>query len=358
MPKKWVSKGAGYATVRDYHGAEAFLTLTKGGTAPSRKIANNTYVVRVNPGSGENPGKLPLFGILYHSTIVVTYYPDGTCAIDNGGWDSVTTKARIRWFSPAYLWTDRRTGGYVLGSERIGETPVRSRKCSACIGTGDAGVSRETWENRPQYVYGEEGRPGQWVTDPGAWNRAWSRRNYHNAARISTIVRIPFARRFAAREIELAKGRTFWNPVAAECGKCNGTGQVSIGGRPIYRPVTLPCRIDASGHLIGPAPSHCQWHPPYTPKLSDAIPVQGMTALSSLGLSVEDTLARAIPALRDTTARHRCPTDPGCFTGSIMPLVIHLNDVHKWPREKVADHLDTLDIDLSFSIPESAKGGE
>lgn len=36
-------------------------------------------------------------------------------------------------------------------------------------------------------------------------------------------------------------------------------------------------------------------------------------------------------------------------------MIIHLNDTHKWPRENIADWLETLDADLSFKTPTEKK---
>lgn len=39
-------------------------------------------------------------------------------------------------------------------------------------------------------------------------------------------------------------------------------------------------------------------------------------------------------------------------TGQIRNIIMHLNDVHKWKRESIADWLETLDVDLAFKTPE------
>lgn len=35
--------------------------------------------------------------------------------------------------------------------------------------------------------------------------------------------------------------------------------------------------------------------------------------------------------------------------GGLINIIVHLNDGHAWKRENIADWLDTLDVDLSFS---------
>jgi hypothetical protein len=36
------------------------------------------------------------------------------------------------------------------------------------------------------------------------------------------------------------------------------------------------------------------------------------------------------------------------YQRSVHGAIIHLNDVHKWSRDQIADWLESLDIDLSF----------
>ena len=63
-----------------------------------RKLANNTYLECNDDGS---------FGIRLHSTQVVVYHEDGRIVLDSGGWQTVTTKARMNSFSNASLWQDK-----------------------------------------------------------------------------------------------------------------------------------------------------------------------------------------------------------------------------------------------------------
>lgn len=64
-------------------------------------------------------------------------------------------------------------------------------------------------------------------------------------------------------------------------------------------------------------------------------------------------LREEIPALSEKVL---CPC-PSCRAGSRQPsaisnIIIHLNDRAGWTREQIADWLDTLDQDLSFTLPE------
>lgn len=70
---------------------------------------------------------------------------------------------------------------------------------------------------------------------------------------------------------------------------------------------------------------------------------------------VLQTLVKAIPALK--TARSKCPANKRCaeevYQDELVTTIVqHLNDQHKWTREKIADWLDTLDFDLSFQEPQ------
>lgn len=61
--------------------------------------------------------------------------------------------------------------------------------------------------------------------------------------------------------------------------------------------------------------------------------------------------ARPCPAVRDQI--HQATVPPGERCGCIDPMLLkhliqHLNDTHEWPREQIADWLDTLDVDLTF----------
>lgn len=38
--------------------------------------------------------------------------------------------------------------------------------------------------------------------------------------------------------------------------------------------------------------------------------------------------------------------------GTIRDVIIHLNDIHRWTREQIADWLETLDVDLRFKSGE------
>lgn len=60
---------------------------------------------------------------------------------------------------------------------------------------------------------------------------------------------------------------------------------------------------------------------------------------------VVEGLGKLVPSISTETAK--CPV---CLdhTASILNLIPHINDTHKWSREAIADWLDTLDINLTI----------
>lgn len=75
--------------------------------ADRRKVGNNTYAKILQDGS---------VGIMLHSTYVVKIHPDNTYTLQNGGWQTATTKDRINQYSPVkvyqrnYNWYIRLNG--------------------------------------------------------------------------------------------------------------------------------------------------------------------------------------------------------------------------------------------------------
>jgi hypothetical protein len=69
---------------------------------------------------------------------------------------------------------------------------------------------------------------------------------------------------------------------------------------------------------------------------------------SADGSTVKNALTNAIPNMRKV--KKDCPVEEDCAhkNRSLMNLIQHLNDTHKWTREAIADWLESLDEDLSF----------
>lgn len=65
-------------------------------------------------------------------------------------------------------------------------------------------------------------------------------------------------------------------------------------------------------------------------------------------------LCEAIPALRTTLVKH-----PLFMAQALIPnIIMDLNDRCGWTREQIADWLDTLDVDLSFTVKEDSNGNQ
>lgn len=94
--------------MNDYKSAKQFAQGRK------RKLSNNTYFVELDNGA---------YGVKLHDTVVVQYEPKKT-VLNTGGWQTVTTKARMNEYMPAgwYLYSERgiwlikqyREDGYVV----------------------------------------------------------------------------------------------------------------------------------------------------------------------------------------------------------------------------------------------------
>jgi len=79
---------------------ETFAGKLTGRNSQSRKLANNTTLIRVNDST---------IAVRLHSTNVVTYHSDGRIVFDSGGWKTSTTKQRMGEFSPAMVSQSRGT---------------------------------------------------------------------------------------------------------------------------------------------------------------------------------------------------------------------------------------------------------
>jgi len=92
-------------------GAPEYPTSYKGCAAiwqtRRRKLANNTYLVAATVWAEAEP--CPWYGIRLHETVVIQYFRDGSIRLDSGGWQTVTTKARINCGLPS---------GWIIGSDR------------------------------------------------------------------------------------------------------------------------------------------------------------------------------------------------------------------------------------------------
>jgi hypothetical protein len=81
---------------------------------------------------------------------------------------------------------------------------------------------------------------------------------------------------------------------------------------------------------------------------------------NSVATGILGKLSKHIPGLQEKTkcpARNENTTSPAVVScnwgeteGTVANVIMHLNDHHHgtWSREKIADWLETLDIDLQF----------
>jgi hypothetical protein len=78
----------------------------------SRKVGNNTYLKMLDRGC---------IGVLFHNTYVVKVWDDGRVQYNTGGWETVTTKARINQYGrdDARVWPDRGTWKVYIGEVKV-----------------------------------------------------------------------------------------------------------------------------------------------------------------------------------------------------------------------------------------------
>jgi hypothetical protein len=70
----------------------------------------------------------------------------------------------------------------------------------------------------------------------------------------------------------------------------------------------------------------------------------------------QDRLLELLPGLKDEVTCPVCKDTEDEFEEMLWDIIQHLNDIHKWTRESIADWLDTLDADITFPIGEDANG--
>ena len=88
-----------------------------------KKLMGNTWLVvsEVSPTDDWKSDEV-VYAVQHWYTEVVRYFPNGVVAASLGGWNTVTTKMRVRRFSPIAIGTD---GGRVGASAMNGSSPVR-----------------------------------------------------------------------------------------------------------------------------------------------------------------------------------------------------------------------------------------
>lgn len=87
-----------FPTPTSYDTLAALLAATRGpGRGTRRKLANNTYAVRVSPGA---------IAVRLHTTNILTHHDTGAVVYDTGGWYTYTTKDRMNTYGPLRVWSD------------------------------------------------------------------------------------------------------------------------------------------------------------------------------------------------------------------------------------------------------------
>ena len=87
------------------------------GNRNSRKVANNTYLVKRSKRSIGLNGDEPI-SLRLHSTNILTWYPDGCVEYYHGGYTTVTTKNRLNDYGPMGRITQERYKWYI-GQPRL-----------------------------------------------------------------------------------------------------------------------------------------------------------------------------------------------------------------------------------------------
>lgn len=238
-----------------------------------------------------------------HYTDVVRIYPDGSQVINTGGWRTVTTMRFLREYSCARVWSE---GGqlYVKTKTPTYTTPKVS-KCRRC----------------------KDGQQTQECRGPGWCHAGYGYMCEHGEQN-------------SHRRDQCEHGQTTKHPLPPViCWQCKGVGRYDYGSKPVhYVWDGGPLLIAATGEPVGPVPAQTL----YAPAQSKQLP---QTSYRDSGTLLESVL----PALELTQG---CPAIHCERQRTITDLVIHLNDHHKWSREAIADWLETLDIDLTFPVPD------
>jgi hypothetical protein len=280
--------------------AEAYLA--KGKSKTDRPLGSTKRLARVDEDT---------ITVVLHNTAIVTYHRDGTFTIYGGGWNTVTTKAMIRTYSPVSIWS--HNGEWIVGD--TGErTPARVQKCRSCKGRG-------RWMEA-DYCYGRTywGPDGNYLSTPAPCEHGNTERHQTG-------------------ESERA------------CYRCNGAGRVDYGSKLI--PVTVTAsqayRVDASGTFLGTtdAPyAPCNGYAKSTKTSYPApypFPSTPAPSPHNVGASLVDSLATVLPNVRAQVVH---PTTG--WTGALNSTIVELNDTQQWSRERIADWLESLDLDLRF----------
>ena len=280
-----------------------------------------------------------------HYTDVVTLHPDGTETINTGGWDTVTTKRFLSEHSRARVWSESYQLFVRVADPEI--TAPKVWKCRKCHGTGE--VPQEcygTWQrcpggpscSGPRYCFPSLGECTHDQTTAHPRDEC-----DHGETERHSLGACEHGRQEAHKVGTCSHGQQNRHALPnAQCYQCQGSGRYDYGSKAVhYAWSGGPLRIDANGFPITSDGTH---------KASKAAPKPASTETVTDAPSYSDSgplLRAALPALR---AQMTCPHCT--LREQLQTVIIHLNDSAKWTRGQVADWLDTLDLDLSFPVPD------
>jgi hypothetical protein len=335
------------AHIRNFADAEKWLT---GGKAKTyRPVRNNTWAVRIDPDT---------IGIKFHDTIVVALHRDGSQTLANGGWESVTTRARLGEFSAARIYSVRDQGWAIWHSSDPLTAP-KVQKCRArkCKGNGQYVDPRSCYGPSR---WGENWCQGSTVSYP--ISPITEHADYSNPIR--TLCEHGSEHGHATAPCR--HGETTSHPlpsVLVTCYPCQGTGARDYGSNTI--PTIWdgsPIVVDETGKVIGHGEKYHasdyhtskekknSWYATadyYSPAPSfHHVTTEVHPSGTVTGGTITSKLEELVPALHQTGKCPHCSQER-----SYTDLIIHLNDKHHVSREDIADWLEAQPININFPIP-------
>jgi hypothetical protein len=222
----------------------------------SRRLRRNTYLHEDGPDA---------YSIRYHSTDIVTVRRDGTYTLRTGGWNTVTTKARLNDYSPARIYSENNTLA-VWDRANDPRTPPKIGKCRACRGTGIQHT--RAWTKTHGYL----DAPAYEVKDEFAWNTVHEGNTYPDLyyskyRNLQPLMRDGQPLTDQPEHVTIAGQVTrhdtgsYWKlPVPVHhpsepytCHGCGGSGQRDYGSKPMPVLFFDGITVDSSGSVVNAA---------------------------------------------------------------------------------------------------------
>lgn len=310
--------------MRNFSDADAFLAGRKINKT-SAKIANNTLLYRLDANN---------IAVRLHNTNIVIYHSDGTITVDSGGWCTPTTRNRIERFSALRIHTVK--GDWFAGN--TGElTPPKVQKCRKCHGVG--------W--LPQVCNDNYCYPGWGQTADGRFGHHTCEHGHNRGHYLD-----------ACKPHHKTPGHDL-SP--SQCWRCKTTGTVDYGSDVIRHRFDGALLIDSCGNVLDqhlpvipntPPPAKKSKHQSGWGSWSANVPaLQYSKSPQPANTIGGDTIVAALTALcpaMDSLVCVPCGCTEDAMGHTLRQAVIHLNDSENWSRERVADWLDTLDLDINL----------